>query len=80
MVTKILDKKVKSKYISHFAWEKTAMFSFDMFSQSHLQQAESHVQRLDDVGLARQRVAAARGLPPRHLGFDALKSMQHLIL
>lgn len=49
-----------------------------MLAEGHLEQSESHVQRLYDVRLAGQRVAAASRLPARHLGLYDLVPMEHL--
>lgn len=56
------------------------MLPLNMLSERHLKQAQSHVQCLNDIRLAGQRVAAAGGLPPRHLRLYGLEPVQHLVL
>jgi hypothetical protein len=54
------------------------VFAFNVLAKCHLQQRESHVECLNDVGLTRQWMVASGRFAAWHLSFDTLEPMQHL--
>lgn len=56
------------------------MLALNVLAKAHLQQGESHVEGLDYIGLACQRMVAPRRFSPWHLCFDGVQAIQHLRL
>ena len=51
------------KWVVYLSSEKADMLPFDVLAESHLKQRKSHVKRLHDVGLPRQRVVPVQYKP-----------------
>lgn len=54
------------------------MLAFNVLAKCHLQQCESHVECLNDIGLTGQWVVASGRFTAWHLSFDTLEPLQHL--
>ena len=54
--------------MSDLPCEEADVFALHVLPEGHLQQRQSHVERLHDVTVGHQRVLTPQRLTPRHLG------------
>jgi len=50
------------KWVVYLSSEKADMLPFDVLAESHLKQRKSHVKRLHDVSLTRQRMISVESI------------------